>query len=259
MSNKFSVVIVCRNEASIICKALDAVSSLTDDVFVYDNGSTDDTISILKEYKVRFEQGEWLGYGKTKKLAVENARYDWVLNIDADEVPDEKLQQELKNISFTAGSVYKVKFRNFLGDKYLQWGEWGNDKHVRLFNRKEVNWNDADIHEQLNIPEGTKVVMLKGYILHYTMKDLVEYSHKMVRYALLNAEKYYLQGKNSSLLKIYGSPAFSFIKHYFFQLGFLDGWEGLITARMTSYYTFLKYSRLYELNKLKKPAKRGGV
>jgi hypothetical protein len=69
-----------------------------------------------------------------------------------------------------------------------------------------------------------------------------------VQYALLNAAKYARAGRKSSWLRLYFSPVFSFIKHYIFQLGFLDGREGLICARMTAHYTFIKYARLRELN-----------
>ena len=51
----------------------------------------------------------------------------------------------------------------------------------------------------------------------------------------------------STWLKRYVSPAFTFSKHYFFEMGFLDGWEGFVSARMTAFYTFLKYARLREL------------
>jgi hypothetical protein len=71
----------------------------------------------------------------------------------------------------------------------------------------------------------------------------------MRRYALLNAEKYAANGRKSSWAKVCFSPVFSFLKYYFFNLGFLDGWQGLVCAGMTSYYTFLKYARLLEMNK----------
>ena len=89
-------------------------------------------------------------------------------------------------------------------------------------------------------------------MLHRTMNDTAEYSRKMVKYALLNADKYFRLGKKSSWTKRYISPKFSFAKHYIFQAGFLDGWEGLLSARMTAFYTFLKYARLHELWKEKK-------
>ncbi len=129
----------------------------------------------------------------------------------------------------------------------MRWGEWGNDKHIRIFNRKVVNWDEAVVHEALKMPSSVTVKDLPGHILHRTMKDTIDYSNKMVKYALLNADKYFAQGKKSTWAKRYISPQFSFVKHYIFQLGFLDGWEGLLSARMTAFYTFLKYARLKEL------------
>ena len=248
MSSQFSIVIVCKNEEDSIERVLKSAVGLTDDLLVYDNGSTDDTVSILHQYGARVHQGEWLGYGATKKKAVMLAKYDWVLSIDADEALDEPLQNSLRHASLADPQiVYQLKFKNLLGEKHLHWGEWGSDKHIRLFNRRFVNWDDAIVHESLIIPSSAVVKNLQGAVLHRTMKDTVEYSEKMVRYALLNAEKYFAKGKKSTWTKRYISPRFSFLKHYIFQLGFLDGWEGLLAARMTSFYTFLKYARLHEL------------
>ncbi len=108
----------------------------------------------------------------------------------------------------------------------------------------------------LQMPSSAMVKNLPGYILHHTMKDTIEYSNKMVKYALLNADKYFAQGKKSSWFKRYINPQFSFARHYIFQLGFLDGWEGLLSARMTAFYTFLKYARLKELWEEKKVSSR---
>ncbi|QEC57334.1 glycosyltransferase family 2 protein [Flavisolibacter ginsenosidimutans] len=248
MSHQFSIVIVCKNEERNIGRVLQSLAGLTDDVLVYDNGSTDGTLTVLRQYGVRIHEGAWMGYGKTKREAVRLAKYDWVLSIDADEALDEELQQALQTISLTdATTVYQIAFKNLLGEKVLRWGEWGGDKHIRLFNRTNVNWDEAPVHESLTIPPSAVVKKLPGFILHRTVKDTVEYSNKMVKYALLNAQKYYAQGKKSSWLKRYVSPRFTFVKHYIFGLGFLDGWEGLLSARMTAFYTFLKYARLYEL------------
>lgn len=248
--NQFSIVLVCKNEADNIGRVLQSVAGLTDDVLVYDNGSTDGTLEILQAHGVRIHHGQWTGYGPTKRAAVNLARHDWVLSIDADEALDETLQAALRGLQFGDDkTVYELQFKNLLGEKHLRWGEWGGDKHIRLFNRRLVNWDEAPVHESLQLPADVKVVSLPGAVLHRTMKDTVEYANKMVRYALLNAEKYRAQGKRSTAFKRYVSPGFSFFKHYIFQLGFLDGWEGLLSARMTAHYTFLKYARLYELER----------
>jgi len=249
MKHAFSVVIVCKNEAAAIGPVLQSVQHLTDDVVVYDNGSTDNTIEVVSAFaNVKLHQGPWLGFGKTKQAATALAKYNWVLSLDADEALDQTLQQQLAQISFTdSKTVYKLAYKNFLGNIHVKWGEWGFDKHIRLFNRQVVTWNEAPVHEELVLPPDAQIKTLKGHVLHRTMKDTVEYSHKVVRYALLNADKYYAKGKKSTWVKRVVSPKFAFVKYYLFMLGFLDGWAGLVCARMTAFYTFLKYTRLYEL------------
>ena len=248
MNNHLSIVIICKNERGNIERVLQSIAGVADDIVVYDSGSTDGTVEVLQQGGVRVVQGEWMGFGKTKGHAVSLAAHDWVLCLDADEALDKTLQQSLKDLSFgESHTVYQLRFKNLLGDKHLQWGEWGGDKHIRLFNRQVVSWDEAIIHESLRIPPMAAVVQLKGHVLHRTMRDTVEYSQKMVHYALLNAEKYHRQGKRATWIKRYLAPPFSFLKYYLFRLGFLDGWEGLLSARMTAFYTFLKYARLQEL------------
>ena len=195
-------------------------------------------------------QGNWEGFGKTKNKANLFAKYDWVLSLDADEIPDNDLKKELSGLTVDdEKTVYMIWFKNFLGDRWIRYGEWGFDKHIRLLNRKLVNWNEAEVHEQLILPKDVSIKRLNGYILHYTMKDKAEYETKMKNYALLNAEKYFRQGKKFFWLKQWFSPTFSFLQNYIFKLGFLDGRPGLTCASMTARYTFWKYRKLKELNR----------
>src|SRR4030095_597506 len=145
--------------------------------------------------------------------------------------------------------VYEFGFKNFLGNKWLRFGEWGNDKHIRLFNRKQVKWNDAAVHESLIMPAQVKKINIKGHVLHRTAASVDEYRNKMNKYADLNAEKYFKQGKKASILRIYFSPVFSFVFNFFFKLGFLDGATGFSCAKVNAEYTFQKYKRLIELSR----------
>lgn len=251
MKNNFSIVIICKNEAAAIGPVLQSVQHLTDDVLVYDNGSTDDTETVVSHYPIaRFYAGTWQGFGRTKQAATALARYDWILSLDADEAVDETLQQQLSILMLdNPKAVYNLAYKNFLGHTHVKWGEWGFDKHIRLFNRQQVAWNDAPVHEELVLPKDAVIKTLRGHILHYTIKDTAEYSGKVTRYALLNADKYFSRGKKATWIKLYLSPTFAFVKYYFLMLGFLDGWAGLVCARMTAFYTFLKYARLYELQR----------
>lgn len=245
-----SVVIICKNEASVIGPTLQSLQGLTDDVIVYDNGSSDNTMEVARRYNVKVHQGSWEGFGKTKTKANKLAKHDWVLSLDADEQIDGELKRTL--LAFEPGNektVYDLKFKNFLGNKLLKHGEWGYDWHIRLFNRKSVHWNNEPVHETLVLPVDVRVKKLKGAVLHQTMKDIHEYAQKMVHYAMLSADKYFQQKKKVSWVKLRLSPGFNFLNYYIFKLGFLDGHEGYVCAKMTAHYTFLKYARLKELNK----------
>lgn len=245
-----SVVIVCKNEAAIIGTTLKSLQGLTDDIIVYDNGSTDDTLTIAGGFNARVHRGAWEGFGKTKTKANSLAKYDWILSLDADEAIDEELKRSL--LAFEPGNettVYNLRFKNFLGNKWIKYGEWGHDVHIRLFNRKIARWNDEPVHEALITPPGITIKKIKGFVLHYTVKDEGEYAKKTTHYAMLSAQKYYRQGKKPSWFKLRLSPGFNFFNYYILKLGFLDGHEGFVCAKMTAHYTFLKYARLRELYK----------
>jgi glycosyltransferase involved in cell wall biosynthesis len=250
---KISVVIICKDEEEEIGRTLQSLGGLTDDIVVLDNGSTDNTKNIVRDLGARLVEESWEGFGKTKNKATRFAKYDWILNLDADESIDAELKNSLLNLPLqNADEVFEIKFKNFFGDTYLRFGEWGRDRHIRLFNREKVNWNEAIVHEGLIFPPGVRIEKIKGSVLHYTVKDRAEFAGKMLRYGLLNAEKYAREGKTSSWLRIYLAPVFTFLKYYIFRLGFLDGRVGFICAKMSSYYTHIKYARLLELNKVKK-------
>lgn len=246
---KISVVIICKNEAAIIGRTLKSVQGLTDDIVVYDNGSTDGTQSIARQFAVHLHEGSWEGFGKTKMKATALAKYDWILCLDADECIDEELKKELLVLQLNSpNELYDMRFKNFIGNTYLKYGEWGGDHHIRLFNRLAVRWDEEPVHEQLIYPADAVIRKINGFIEHYTMRNMDDYAAKMVKYAMLNGLKYHQQGKKAGWFKIRLSPGFTFLKYYIFKLGFLDGHYGYVCAKMTAWYTFLKYAKLKELN-----------
>lgn len=106
------------------------------------------------------------------------------------------------------------------------------------------------MHESVVVPNGAKVVELKGDVLHYTYADLNQHLEKMKQYAFAWAAQ--RQGKKSAtpfsaLLR----ALFAFLRFYVVKRGFLDGQQGLIIAAMNAVYTFLKYTQLWQLNRNK--------
>lgn len=244
-----SVVIIAKNEAHIIANTLRSLKPVTNDIIVVDSGSTDETVSICKEFNATVIETDWGGYGINKNKGVVVAKNDWILSLDADEAIDEELQKSLSELPLTDDNeVFDVRFKNFFCNKWIRFGEWGFDKHIRLFNRRKAQWENTAVHENLILPKGVKITLLKGNVLHYTVYDQQKYFDKMTGYAMMNAKKYFAAGKKPNFFKRYFSPVFAFLQYYIFQLGFLDGREGLIIAKTTARYTFLKYDYLKEMN-----------
>jgi glycosyltransferase involved in cell wall biosynthesis len=244
-----SVVIMAKNEAAVIGETLQSIAGFTDDIVLVNNNSTDETVSIAEHFGCRVINATWQGYGPTKNLGIDAAKYDWILSLDADERPDKALLHQIANIDFGNETIaYDLNFKTYFGKKQIRFGEWGVDHHVRLVNRKQTRWSDDEVHEQLVIPAGVTIQKLGGAVHHYTIADEASLRDKFIRYAELNALKYH-GTKKASAIKIWGAPAFSFLKNYIFKLGFLDGTEGYTIAKLSAYYTWLKYSRLKQLSK----------
>ena len=237
-----SVVIITKNEAHVIANTLQSLQPEFNDMVIVDSGSTDETVHICREFRATVLETGWQGYGINKNKGIAAAKNDWILSLDADEAIDAELKRSLQQLSLAdEKEVFNIRFKNFFCGKWIRYGEWGFDSHIRLFNRKKVQWNNSAVHEELIFPAGFTKKRLKGNILHYTVHDKKEYAVKMNNYAMMNAEKYFKARKRSNFGKAYFSPVFSFLQHYIFRLGFLDGPEGLLIARTTARYTFLKY------------------
>lgn len=252
MNFQLSVILICKNEADTITRALQSVLPLSQDIVVLDSGSTDGTLDLVKQFPVRLHTCQWEGFGKTRQKAVDLARHDWVLVVDADEALSPALTEEIRQLPPPSDhTVFRVQLKNHLGTAYVRWGDWGGDYRLRLYNRNVLRWNGSIVHEKLVVPDGVKIVDLENPIMHRTARDVDQFSQKMVQYALLTAEQYYRNGRRSTWLKRHISPAFTFLKNYVALGGFLDGRKGYVIARVISFYTFLKYTRLYELQKKK--------
>ena len=244
-----SVVIITKNEAASIASCIKAAKLISDDIVVVDNDSTDDTVRIATILGCRVYHEFWDGYGANKNKGAGYARHDWILSLDADEVPDEDLIRSLRELDLNSPEiVYDIPFITYFGKKPIRFGSWGRDHHIRLFNRKLVRWTEPPVHEKLILPSIVSVKKLKGHLHHYSVKDSAECHNKNLYYARLSAEKYLLNGKKAGWVKLHLSPLFHFVKNYVVFLGFLDGREGWEVARMISRHTRMKYRLLRDMS-----------
>ena len=243
-----SVVIITKNKGGDIARCLNVARQITHDVIIVDNGSTDDTLAIARLFGCRVFHSAWYGYGANKNIGIEQAKYNWILSIDADEVPDNTLLNSLTQLDYNReDTVYDIRFKSYFGEKRVRFGSWGRDHHTRLFNRKLVKWTEPSVHETLLIPAFVKKKKLAGSFIHHSVKNVDDCTEKALYYARLSAEKYFKSDKRSNAINLYLSPLFAFIKTYILLLGFLDGKEGWHIAIITFKNRWLKYHCLNQL------------
>ncbi len=247
-----SVVMICNHRTPYLLTTIDLVQQIAGEILVYNTGDEDLSKLESKWSGIRVISAKWEGYGRTRYLAAQLARYDWILMLDSDEVPDDTLLRTIKSLDLSQKNcVYNLKYRNFLGSKEMKFGAWGNDSHIRMGNRTMIKTDQEIVHEKLFLHPDLKIVTLEGYINHYTARDMIAYTAKLTEYADLSAQKFYRLGKTAGL-KLYLSPLFAFLRNYIFKFGILDGREGFQCAWIISWYTFLKYARLEELYQAKR-------
>jgi glycosyltransferase involved in cell wall biosynthesis len=242
-----SAVIIAKNSETTIRKTLESLKDF-DDVVVYDNGSTDSTISIAKEFvNVNLIQGEFKGYGWTKNNASSYAKHDWIVIIDSDEVIDKQLNNVFKTKKLEQNTVYMLNFYTFYKEKQVKYCGWSNQKIKRVYNKSVTHYNSNDVHENI-ISDNMKIEILDGHVNHYSYCSLSQFILKANKYSTLFAQDN-MSKRNSSPLLAFSNGLFSFFKTYVLKLGFLDGYVGLVIAFSHMITNFFKYMKLYELNK----------
>ena len=239
---KIAATIITLNEERNIARAIESLRCC-DQIVVLDSGSTDRTVELANRLGAIVIEDNWRGYAKQKNRVAEYAEHDWILSLDADEALSEALE----------GEIWSVKKRGPLFDAYTmprlaqymgRWilhGGWYPDRKVRLYNRTKAQWVGEFVHETVRV-EGS-VGHLDANLLHFTCESLSEHLRTLDRYTTLAAEELVFRKTKVGLSNLILDPAWTFVRSYFLQRGFLDGLEGLTIAHMAAIYTFLKYAK----------------
>ena len=251
MSIDLSVVVVTLNEEHNIGSCLSQLPKEAE-IIVLDSGSEDRTCEIAKSYGAKVHYKKFDNYADQKNSALAMATKRWVLSIDADEVLDGPLQKEILRVVSSSLDdryvAYELKRRLVFMGRVMKYGKT-SDYCVRLFKRGTGEF-DGSIHEKFAISEGKIGRLKRGSIFHYSFRDLSDYFTRFNRYTTAIAERHKKKGIKSNLFSHVFRPWFEFIERYFLRLGFLDGYEGYTYALISSLYTYAKYAKLRELEKL---------
>lgn len=246
---KLSVVVITFNEESNIARCLNSVKNIADDIVVVDSYSTDSTKEIAEKLGAKVILQKFLGHIEQKNFAITQAKYPFILSLDADEAIDEKLEREIRKIKQNRNSDgYAInRYNNYVG-KWINHGAWKSDVKLRLWDSRKGKWGGLNPHDVFEMKDGAKIEKIGGNILHWSYKSVTEHQNKIEYFSDIAARAYKKKGKKSSWFKIAFSPCFRFVRDYIFKLGFLDGKYGFIIAKLTAYEVYLKYKKLKEMS-----------
>jgi glycosyltransferase involved in cell wall biosynthesis len=248
-----SVVIITFNEEQNIARCIHSVQSLANEIIVLDSYSTDRTVDIARSLGAIIYKEKFRGYISQKNLAMQFASNNYILSLDADEALDEQLAasilREKKSLLHRAYSMNRCT--NYCGH-YIRHGLWYPDNKIRLFDRRIAKWGGLNPHDKIILEQGFPVSHLEGDILHYSFSTIDDHVWQNNRLSAIAATSLYNTGSKSSWFKMLVRPAWAFINGYLFRMGFLDGTDGFTIAINTAHQVFLKYNKLYSLQRGKK-------
>jgi len=244
---EISVVIITYNEEERLEGALKSVADLADEVIVVDSFSSDDTLKVAKKYTKRVYRRKWTNFADQKNFANSRASFSWILSLDADERVSPELGEEICRIKEDEPECFgfSIPRQVFYIGKWIRHSGWYPDRKIRLFRKEEARWEGEYIHEKLVIKG--KIEKLKGSIHHFTYRSIAEHLARINKFSRLGAQKLYAQKKKSRWYHLAFLPFFRFTKSFFFRLGFLDGFAGLVISVLNGYAAFIRYAKLREI------------
>jgi glycosyltransferase involved in cell wall biosynthesis len=241
-----SAVLITLNEETRLPAALASVA-FCEETLVVDSGSTDATRELAKRAGARvIVNAPWPGFVAQRNLAVERARNDWVLCLDADERVSASLREEIEaaRASGFQHSGYRAPRVAFYLGRWVRATDWYPDPQLRLFDRRRGRWQGGRVHESVRV-EGS-VGRLRHEIEHHPYADLAEHLQTINEYTTLWAQQAYETGRRTSALEMAGASAWAFFRSYVLRGGVRLGRVGLTVSALGAYYTFLKLAKLDE-------------
>lgn len=240
-----SCFIVCQNEAAHLRRCLESVK-WCDEIIVVDSFSSDQTVQICQEYTDRIIQRAWPGYVEQKRFALSQTRYDWVLNIDADEEVSPALQHDIVAILVrddpAVDGFYIPRLVYYLGRWW--WHGWYPSHRLRLFRKPKVRWGGIDPHEKVVIRG--QADRLSSNIYHYTYENITDHLRTVNHLTDVASHQLARRGPWVRVGGIVFRPLWRFVRFYVLSGCIQEGRAGFFVSVTAAFYTFLKYAKLWE-------------
>ncbi len=279
---KLSVVLATRNEEQNIERCLMSIKEIADEIIIFDEHSTDKTVSIAKKFGAKvFDTDHEEIFHITKQKAIDKAKGEWILQLDADEVVTPSLATEIQKIlvmndteilnrkplnsnderlfekhlkllqmrgefkSSTSAEVvafFVPRINMFLGHPLIHGGVYP-DGVVRLIKKGKAHLPAKSVHEQM-VVDG-QIAWLFSPLEHWDSPTIYRYLSRLNRYTDLHAHELSQAKLSNSFFSLFRytcvKPAQTFIDRYFAHRGYKDGLYGFLWAVFSAWHFPIAY------------------
>jgi len=270
-----SIVLATYNEEKNIDKCLKAIliKNFADEIIIVDGSSTDKTREIAEKLGARvINTTNKANFHINKQMAMDEAKGDLVLQLDADEIVDETLRlfitsihnqiKKLKKENLQWASEWKktnpvaweIPRKNlFLGAWFKKGGQYP-DPVIRLYINGFAKLPQKDVHEQMKV--NGMVAWAHGHLLHYANPTFGDYLRKFNTYTSFKAQQLMDDKLEINILTaieyIFYFPIKTFVLIFLRHRGFVDGIPGFVFAVMSGMHHSISFLKLWELKESKK-------
>jgi glycosyltransferase involved in cell wall biosynthesis len=254
-----SCFIITKNEEKRIARAINSVKNIVSEVIVVDSGSVDNTVSIAESLGATVLFKEWPGYVKQKSFAEKLCKYDWVLNIDADEELSCELQEEIRYLflskNCTRYNAYAVNFVILYRNENLPRKFAPANKFIRLYNRNFCSFSntinhtthDAVTFNQDNDQKGNIVYNLSGMAFHRSGVSLEQLVAKANFYSGEQAKDLIKNGRVPNAFRTFFEMPLWVLKTFFIRRYWVFGFDGLVDSVVFAFARFLRLAKAREI------------
>lgn len=248
-----SAVVNTRNASRLLGETLASLTDF-DEILVCDMESEDDTVEIARSYGARvvtFPKEGCSIVEPARNFALSQARGEWVLVVDADEVIPPALASWLREYVKSAHPADGL----FIPRKNHLMGRWDRgtypDYQLRFFRRQKCYWPEI-VHSRPRISGTVDHIpsRRKDLAMLHASPSLSALFERYDRYSDDAAAAAFRHGRRGGWWELIIKPWWRFFKSFILHGGFRDGKWGYVAARNQSLYKYMAMAKLLEAESL---------
>jgi glycosyltransferase involved in cell wall biosynthesis len=236
-SPSLTAAVIARDEQLMLGACLRALEFADERLVLVDAATRDRTREIAREHGARVEERAFLNFAAQRQAALDLARGDWVLFVDADERVTPSLHAEIVAVLAEPDGrhAFWIPRENYILGRVVHHAGWSPDYQLRLLRRDHVRMDPRRVVHEQALVDGP-VGHLRAPFVHYNYRSVGELFTKQERYSRLEAERWLLTYGPPRRRALLGQPMREFWRRFVVLQGYRDGPTGLLLSLLMAWY-----------------------